>query len=99
MCDADGVTREHVPPLSFFPEGFRVKLWTVRACGAHNLKNSKDVEYVRNVIVCFRNVSGTAHALAESAAFRSFERSAALFARRRAFFSGLEHEQHLAAQL
>ena len=79
MCDVRGVTREHVPPFSFFPDGFRTNLWTVRSCEAHNLSNSKDVEYARNVIICFRNASGAAQQLAESAAFRSFERSAALF--------------------
>jgi len=81
MCDAGGVTREHVPPRSFFPEGYRTTLWTVRACEAHNLDNSPDVEYVRNVIVSHRNATGTAHGLAQNASFRSFERSAALFAR------------------
>src|SRR5215207_1611249 len=79
MCEADGVTREHVPPFSFFPEGFRTNLWTVRSCEAHNLDNSPDVEYVRNVIVSHRNATGTAHRLAQSVSFRSFERSAALF--------------------
>lgn len=81
MCDADGVTREHVPPLSFFPKGHRRNLWTVRSCEAHNIDNSPDVEYVRNVIVSHRDTTGTAHQLAQSASFRSFERSAALFVR------------------
>ena len=80
-CDAAGVTREHVPPFSFFPDGFRTNLWTVRSCEAHNINNSQDVEYVRNVIVSHRNATGTAHRLAQNTSFRSFERSAALFVR------------------
>lgn len=79
ICGAEGNTREHVPPLSFFPNGFRTNLWTVRSCEQHNIGNSKEVEYVRNVIVTHRNSKGTAKELAQSAAFRSFERSAALF--------------------
>jgi hypothetical protein len=78
-CDADGVTREHVPPFSFFPEDFRINLWTVRSCEEHNISNSQDVEYVRNIIVSHRNATGTAHRLVQSTSFRSFERSAALF--------------------
>jgi len=78
-CDAEGNTAEHVPPRSFFPEGFRTNLWTVPSCEAHNLTNSRDIEYVRNVIVSHRNATGTAHSLAQNASFRSFERSAALF--------------------
>ncbi len=46
-----------------------------------------DVEYVRNVIVSHRNVRGTAQQLAQSASFRSFERSSALFFRT---FAGAE---------
>jgi len=79
ICGVEGNTREHVPPLSFFPKGFRTDLWTVRSCEEHNIGHSKDVEYVRNVVVSQRNCKGTAHELAQSAAFRSFERSAALF--------------------
>jgi hypothetical protein len=81
MCDDGGVTREHVPPLSFFPKGFRTNLWTVPSCAAHNLDNAPDVEYARNVIVSHRDATGEAHRLAQDASFRSFERSAALFAR------------------
>jgi hypothetical protein len=81
MCDAEGVTREHVPPFSFFPDGFKNNLWTVRSCKEHNISNSKDVEYVRNGIVSHRNCKGTAQELAQSVTFRSFERSAALFFR------------------
>lgn len=50
MCDKPGVTSEHVPPKSFFPDDRRVNLLTVPSCWTHNNGNSKDVEYVRNVI-------------------------------------------------
>jgi len=81
MCERTATTREHVPPRSFFPQGFRTNLWTVPSCERHNLDNSMDVEYVRNVIVSHRNAQGTAQQLAQSASFRSFERSSALFFR------------------
>ncbi len=50
-CDQAGITDEHVPPKSFFPEGHRKGLITVPSCEAHNKDNSFDVEYVRNIIV------------------------------------------------
>lgn len=78
-CDYHATTREHVPPRGFFPRGFRTNLWTVRSCVRHNLDNSLDVEYARNLIVSHRNVRGTAQELSQSASFRSFERSSALF--------------------
>ncbi len=86
-CEAEATTREHVPPRAFFPQGFRTNLWTVPSCEVHNLDNSLDVEYVRNVIVSHRNVAGTAQELAQSVAFRSFERRSALFFR---VFDGAE---------
>jgi hypothetical protein len=50
MCNAPATTREHVPPKSFHPEGYRTGLITVPSCERHNLDNSMDVEYVRNVL-------------------------------------------------
>jgi hypothetical protein len=79
MCEENSTTREHVPPRAFFPQGFRTNLWTVPSCERHNLGNSLDVEYARNVIVSHRDVLGTAQQLAQSASFRSFEHSSALF--------------------
>ena len=51
MCAADAITREHTPPEGFFPEGKRDNLIIVPSCKTHNLDNSKDVEYVRNIVV------------------------------------------------
>ena len=50
MCDSGAVTREHVPPKSFFPSQLRCNLITVPSCDRHNYDNSLDVEYVRNVL-------------------------------------------------
>lgn len=74
VCGAKGSTKEHVPPLAFFPPGFRTDLWTVPSCVKHNIGNSKDVEYVRNVIVLHRNCTGAAQELVHRAVLRSYER-------------------------
>jgi hypothetical protein len=51
MCEKPATTREHAPPLSFFPAGRRENLITVPSCNTHNNDNSQNVEYVRNIIV------------------------------------------------
>ena len=50
MCNAEATTKEHVPPKSFFPVGYRENLITVPACSSHNNDNSKDVEYVGSFV-------------------------------------------------
>lgn len=50
-CERPATTREHVPPACFFPPAYRSNLITVPSCPVHNNENSKDVEYVRNVLV------------------------------------------------
>jgi hypothetical protein len=75
MCDEAGVTREHVPPLSFFPSGHRMNLVTVPSCHEHNSKNSKDVEYVRNIIVSHLDTNSVARALFKDKILRSYSRS------------------------
>lgn len=79
-CEALATTREHVPPRAFFPSGFRENLWTVPSCALHNLDNSLDVEYVRNVICVQRGTNAVAQAAFETAK-RAWERSPALFNR------------------
>lgn len=79
-CGQPGSTREHVPPRAFFPKGRRDHLWTVPSCSEHNLDNSLDVEYVRNVICVQRSTNAVAEAVFESAK-RSWNRSPALFTR------------------
>lgn len=53
MCDAEGISREHVPPLCLFPEAkdvkglnFRKDLITVPSCELHNSKKSHDDEFL-----------------------------------------------------
>jgi hypothetical protein len=80
-CDAPGITREHVPPDCFFPKGHREGLWTVPSCEEHNSKNSKDVEYVRNVITSHLSANEAGMIHFQNKAIRSFEHSPKLFHR------------------
>jgi hypothetical protein len=81
MCDADGVTKEHVPPYSFFPKGYKDNLWTVPSCDEHNSKNNLDVEYVRNVIATHLHTEGSAGTHLQDKVLGSFENSPKLFNR------------------
>ena len=45
-CSEKGITKEHVPPRSFFPDGEKVQLLTVKSCVTHNNAKSKDDLYV-----------------------------------------------------
>lgn len=57
MCDAPGTSREHAPPLCFFPEAkafgrnLRSKLITVPSCAEHNSARSKDDEFFRAMVL------------------------------------------------
>lgn len=79
MCEEGFATREHVPPISFFPEDRRVNLITVPSCIKHNNSNSKDVEYVRNYISMSGSASivGRSHFLTK--ALKSYLLSPGLF--------------------
>lgn len=44
-CDNEGVTREHIPPRSFFPDGEKEQLLTVKSCQKHNNEKAKDDLY------------------------------------------------------
>jgi hypothetical protein len=54
MCDAEGSTKEHVPPKCIFPEAkdipngddYKKNLITVRSCEKHNTAKSKDDVYL-----------------------------------------------------
>jgi hypothetical protein len=78
MCDADGPTREHVPPFSFFPPGHRSNLLTVPSCSEHNNSNSLDVEYARNVIVSQISTNALARTWFQGPTLRSYKRSPGL---------------------
>jgi len=45
-CTEKGITKEHIPPRSFFPEGERLQLITVKSCEAHNNDKSTNDLYV-----------------------------------------------------
>lgn len=45
-CPEKGVTKEHIPPRSFFPEGEKSQLLTVKSCEAHNNSKSTNDLYV-----------------------------------------------------
>lgn len=57
MCDSPETSREHAPPLCFFPEAndmgrdLRRNLVTVPSCDLHNSRKSKDDEFFRSVIL------------------------------------------------
>ena len=45
-CNKEGETKEHIPPRSFFPDGEKEQLLTVKSCKEHNNAKSKDDLYV-----------------------------------------------------
>src|SRR5438270_11772363 len=99
-CNEDSVTREHVPPLSFFPTEHRNNLITVPSCRLHNNDNSKDVEYVRNIISMSRSANIVGSKYFWSKGFRSLKRSPKLL--KRTFnlqeFVGVEKQWHFGFQ-
>lgn len=80
MCDAVATSEEHAPPECFFPEDRRSGLITVPSCAEHNEANSKDVEYVRNVLSTQHGTNGAAALLFETTK-RSLKHSPRLAAR------------------
>ena len=62
-CYDEGLTREHVPPRCFFAKPYPSGLMTVPSCSAHNNDNSKDVEYVRNIIAVTDGVNDVGFAM------------------------------------
>ena len=57
-----------------FPDKPSLQLITVPSCPSHNNDNSKDVEYVRNVMVASWGVNTTGEEV-QKKAFRSFDKS------------------------
>ncbi len=74
MCDRVATTREHAPPLSFFPVGRREKLITVPSCKTHNNDNSEDVEYVRNIVVTENHTNEVGREMFAAKVRRSYAR-------------------------
>src|SRR5262245_24687551 len=77
MCGDPGITKEHVPPYSFFPEGYRDNLVTVPSCQKHNNHLAKDVEYVRNIIATSIQVNDVGSSLTDKV-IRSYTKSSGL---------------------
>lgn len=81
VCSAPATSDEHVPPKSFFPRSYsKAKLVVVPSCAVHNNDNSKDVEYVRNV-VCIQYGTNAAAEEVFEVAKRSWDHSEKLFQR------------------
>jgi hypothetical protein len=80
MCDNEGTNAEHVPPYCFFPPGHRLNLITVPSCAEHNLKQSKDDEYVRSIIAPSLGNNSFGLDMALTKVDRSFKHSAGLVA-------------------
>ena len=74
MCDRPRTTREHSPPLGFFPDSRRVNLITVPSCKTHNNDNSFDVEYTRNLIVTDIHTNDIAREMFADKVLPSFRR-------------------------
>lgn len=74
-CGALATNKEHSPPECFFPENYRVGLWTVPSCAEHNDDLSLDVEYVRNNICGQRGTNLVAMKVFFEQAWASFENS------------------------
>lgn len=81
QCDSRGVTKEHVPAKSFFPDEHRKSLVTVPSCHNHNTGNSEDVEYVRNLITSHISANDVGMSHFQDKVVRSFENSPKLFDR------------------
>ncbi len=45
-CTRKGITKEHIPPRSFFPKGEKEQLLTVKSCEIHNNRKATDDQYV-----------------------------------------------------
>jgi hypothetical protein len=88
MCDEPAVSREHAPPLCVFPEtadmqdgrDYRKNLIRVPACSEHNLKKSKDDEYLHVILVHGYFNNPLAEKQFKTKLFRAFSRRPALLA-------------------
>jgi hypothetical protein len=87
MCDNESVSKEHVPPQCFFPDGHKLNLITVPACSEHNLRKSKDDEYVRSIVASFWENNSFGQTFSTTKVIRSFEHSGGLVA---AVFQGAQ---------
>jgi hypothetical protein len=81
-CVAPATSRDHAPPLCVFPEetdisdgrSRRINLVTVPACDEHNLKKSKDDEYLMMILVAHFENNATASAQMGTKVLRAWQR-------------------------
>lgn len=80
-CERDATSREHAPPQGIFPEpkdvpgkSYRENLITVPACEEHNLRKSKDDEYLMMILVANVGNNEVANAQMETKVIRAWLR-------------------------
>lgn len=80
-CESEGISREHAPPQCIFPEAkdvpgkrYRDNLITVPACDEHNLRKSKDDEYLMMILVANVGNNDVANAQMETKVIRAWLR-------------------------
>jgi hypothetical protein len=94
MCNRPVSTREHVPPLCFFPEAkdlpeyqhLRTNLITVPSCDVHNSAKSGDDQYLLSIVVAHHQTNAVGQRISATKLMRSLERKPRLAQR---FFRGL----------
>jgi len=79
MCDKPKTSREHAPPLSFFPTDRRTNLITVPSCDSHNSEKSKDDEYLRFVIALSYDTNEQGHKVVFKKVLRGLKLTPHLF--------------------
>ena len=72
-CESIATSREHIPPRCLFPKGHRHDLITVPSCDVHNLKKSRDDEYLRHVLACAPGNNDLCLSLIEEGILPSFD--------------------------
>jgi len=82
FCGQPATSREHVPPLCIFPEAkdsfgkdYRKNLITVPSCDEHNLKKSKDDEFLMACVTPTVGNNGAAYIQTKTKLRRAFERN------------------------
>lgn len=80
-CEKEELSREHAPPQCIFPEAkdvpgknYRENLITVPACEEHNLRKSKDDEYLMMILVANIGNNEVANAQMETKIIRAWLR-------------------------
>ena len=77
-CNNHVTSREHAPPLSFFPKNMRQNLITVRSCNQHNSNKNGDDEYIRNIFTLSIKTNSIGQKLALDKTFHSFLKNPSL---------------------